>query len=278
MIRYMWKLMTLGIFIPALVLQGCAVDSNVNVVDVDDTAPAAPRGVYSVTGDEQVLIEWYPNQEMDLKGYIVYRSFRKLEDYTEIARVGPKVTSYVDDDVKNGTTYYYAVSAFDFDDNEGDLSPEIVDDTPRPAGRNVKLEDYVLEPDRSGFDFSHPERGAQPYDRRGVDIYFGVGIVDGEVLVPYIYSGSGTEMQDLGYTDYMDDVDVSPTLGFITEFVEAITGHTYALLMPDGHYAKLRVTKLEIDSTGDEVREAWVDLDWAYQLQPDNPELAPAKN
>jgi len=269
-----WNLVSLGIFILAFVLQGCTVDDN-DVVVIDDTPPAAPRGVHSVTGDEQVLIEWYPNQETDLKGYIVYRSLRKLEDYAEIAEVGSEVSSYVDDGVENGVTYYYAVSAFDFDGNESNLSPEIVNDTPRPGGRNVKLEDYILEPDRSGFDFSHPERGAQAYDRHGVSIYFGI---DTEVNVPYIYSDNETEMQDLGYTDSMDDVDVSPTKGFTTLFVEAIIGHTYAFLTPDGHYAKMRVTDMYIDWVNGDVGEAWVIFDWAYQLQPDNPELAPGRN
>jgi len=269
-----WSLVSLGIFILAFVLQGCTVDDN-DVVVIDDTPPAAPRGVHSVTGDEQVLIEWYPNQETDLKGYIVYRSLRKLEDYAEIAEVGSEVSSYVDDGVENGVTYYYAVSAFDFDGNESNLSPEIVNDTPRPGGRNVKLEDYILEPDRSGFDFSHPERGAQAYDRHGVSIYFGI---DTEVNVPYIYSDNETEMQDLGYTDSMDDVDVSPTKGFTTLFVEAIIGHTYAFLTPDGHYAKMRVTDMYIDWVNGDVGEAWVIFDWAYQLQPDNPELAPGRN
>lgn len=274
MIKRIRELMILGTLITALMLQGCAID-DVNVAVDDETPPAAPRGVRSVTGDEQVLIEWYPNQETDLKGYIVYRSHREFKGYDEIAEVGSKVSSYVDDDVENGITYYYVVSAFDFDGNESDLSPEIVDDTPRPAGRNVNLEDYFLEPDLSGFDFSRPERGAQPFDMREVDIYFGIDI---EVAVPYIYSDNDIEMQDLGYTDSMDDVDVSPTRGFTTKFVEAIIGHTYAFWMPDGHYAKLRVTDLYMDWTNGDIREAWVIFDWAYQLQPDNPELAPRKN
>ena len=274
MTENIWKAMALILFIPALMLQGCALDDV--TVDVDnDAPPAAPRGVYSVTGDEEVLIKWYPNQESDLNGYIIYRSRREFEDYTEIADVGKKVSSYVDDEVENGITYYYAVSAIDFDGNESDLSPELVEDTPRPAGKNITLEDYILEPDISGFDFAHPERGAQAFDRTGVDIYFGI---DTEVRVPYIYSDNDTQIQDLGYTDSMDDVDASPTLGFTTLFVEAIIGHTYAFLLPDGHYAKLRVKDIQIEwANGDDVWEAWMIFDWAYQLQVDNPELAPRR-
>jgi hypothetical protein len=137
----------------------------------------------------------------------------------------------------------------------------------------VRLEDYILYPDLSGFDFSRPERGAQAFDLINTDIYFGV---DGTVRVPYIYSDNGTEIQDLGYTDSMDDVDVSPTKGFTTLFVEAIIGHTYAFYTPDGNFAKIRITDMYIDWDNN-IQEAWVVFDWAYQLQFDNPELAPRK-
>jgi len=275
MIRFMWRLMVLGGVVAVFMLQGCAYYESDHNKEIDTTPPAAPRGVYSITGDEEVVINWYPNQEKDLKGYMIYRSFEKLGKYVEIDMVGSEASSYVDKNVKNGTTYYYAVSAIDFNDNESELSPEIVEDTPRPAGRNIKLEDYSLRPERSGFDFSSPEKGAQTFDLSNIDIYFGI---DTEVWVPYIYSDNGTEFQDLGYTDSMDDVDASPTKGFTELFVEAIIGHTYAFLTPDKHYAKLRVTDIYIDRVGDNVREAWITFDWAYQLQDGNPELAPRNN
>lgn len=278
MIKVIRNLMVLAMMVPVLILQGCTIDGGDDVIVIDDATPAAPRGVYSVTGDEEVEIMWYPNQEADLEGYVIYRSFTELGEYDEIGTVGPRADSFVDDDVENGTTYFYAVSALDDAGNESDLSPETVEDTPRPAGRNVKLEDFILEPDRSGFDFERPERGAQAFDRREVDIYFGVELFRDELYIPYIYSDDeDLQMQDLGYTDYMDDVDVSPTQGFIDTFMEAIRGHTYAFLTPNGNYAKIRITDMEILTNGD-VEEAWVIFDWAFQLQPDNPDLAPAKN
>lgn len=276
MIRLIGSWAIFGIILSILILQGCTIEDGGNdVIIVDDMEPAAPRGVYSVTGDEEVLIEWYPNQEADLKGYIIYRSFEKFGDYEEIGRAGSQADTFIDDDVQNGTTYYYAVSSYDIDGNESDLSPDIVTDTPRPAGRNVKLEDYILEPDVSGFSFLRPDRGAQAFDLESTDIYFGV---DGEVNVPYIYSDyENIGIQDLGYTDSMDDIDVSPTQGFTKLFVEAIIGHTYAIFMPDGHYAKIRITDMEVEWQNGDVEEAWIIFDWAYQLQEDNPELAPAR-
>jgi len=273
MFRIKWLLVVLMTFAVIFIAQGCTFRSD-EVVATDNTAPAAPRGVYSISGDNQVFVKWYPNQEKDLKGYVIYRSLQKNADYKEIDTVGAKVFSYVDDNVKNGTTYYYAVSAFDYDGNESDLSPDIVEDTPRPEGGAVKLIDYSIDPSRSGFDFSEPDSGPQTYDRKNVDIYFGF---DTEVGVPYIFSESDVEMQDLGYTDSMDDVDVSPTKGFTTFFVEALKWHTYAFLMPDGHYAKVRITDVYVDLVGNDVQDAWIKFDWAYQLQTDNPDLAPKK-
>ncbi len=269
MTKVIRNLVVLAMIVSILSLQGCTIDGDSDVIIVDDADPADPRGVYSVTGDEEVLVIWYPNQEKDLAGYVIYRSLTEFGDYDEIDTVGPGADSYVDDDVQNGITYFYAVSAFDDEGNESDLSPDVAEDTPRPAGRNVKLEDFALEPDLSGFDFSRPGRGAQAFDIISTDIYFGF---DTEVNVPYIYSDDPDVLiQDLGYTDDMDDIDVSPTQGFTTLFVEAIIGHTYTLFMPDGHYAKIRVSDMDEDAE-------WMIFEWAFQLQQDNPDLAPARN
>lgn len=280
MIKHVWKLMVLVVFASALILQGCTIksgDGDVVIID-DDTTPATPRGVYSITGDMDVLIGWYPNQESDLAGYVIYSKIEGSRDYTEIAEINDSdAIGYLDEDVQNGTTYYYAVSAFDLDGNESAQSPAIAD-TPRPAGKNVTLEDYILEPDLSGFDLSRPDKGVQPFDARNVDIYFGFGMVDNEFDAPFIYTANDDiGIQDLGYTDHMDDVDVSPEQGFTFAFAEAIPGHTYAFLTLDGNYAKIRATEIEVDWAGDVILRAWVTFDWAYQLQPGNPELAPGR-
>jgi hypothetical protein len=76
----------------------------------------------------------------------------------------------------------------------------------------------------------------------------------------------------------MDDIDVSPTKGFTSLFVEAIIGHTYAFWTADGNFAKIRITDLVIEWDNGDVAEAWIVFDWAFQLQVDNPDLAPARN
>lgn len=244
-------------------LIGCYVDVDNGDNNTDREPPAVPRGVRTITGDEYVRIEWYPNAEFDLEGYTVWRreNNRNLEAIADIL-VG--TTHYTDRDVRNGRTYYYFVSAYDSNGNESDLSPENAWDTPRPAGRNIVLDDYQLAPDRSGFDFSQPHRGAGAWDDRNNDIFFGL---DTERNIRVLYSENGTEMQDLGYHEGFDDVDFAPEFGYTTEFIELFEGHIYAIYTADGNFAKIHVRKLFDDA---------VEFDWAYQTEPENIQLAPA--
>ena len=238
---------------------GCYVDTS----NTDDEPPAVPRGVRTITGDEQVIVEWYPNGEYDLAGYTVWRG-RNDTDFDALAEVSDGATRYTDTTVRNGETYYYAVSAYDIDGNESNLSPEEAWDTPRPEGRNIVLDDYTLSPERSGFDFSQPQKGSIPWDTLATDVYFGF---DTEVNVRYLYSDNETYMQDLGYHEYFDSVDIVPEFGYTTLFVELIEGHIYAIYTPDGNFAKIQVRKLSDDT---------VVFDWAYQTEPENVQLAPS--
>ena len=249
---------------------GCGSEDE-SPVQADTEPPATPRGVRSITGDGQVIVEWFPNGEVDLDGYIIWRDEDGDEEFDLLAEVSSESSSdvdrfsFVDEEVINGRTYSYAVSAVDYDGNESELSPEQVFDTPRPSGNNITLNDFNLIPVRSGFDFSQPARGAIAWDLPVTDVYFGF---DTEVNVPYLYSDNFTEMQDMGYHEYFDEVDVSPVRGFTTEFVELIGGHVYALLTPDGNFAKIHVIV---------VSDTSITFDWAYQIDAGNAQLAPRR-
>ena len=264
----------IALFLCALLvvtLFGCYID-----VDDDDEKdrepPAVPRGVRTITGDGYVIVEWYPNGEFDLDGYTVWRS-ENNNDFDSIAELSVDSTVYTDRNVRNGRTYYYAVSAIDNDGNESELSPENAWDTPRPEGRNIILDDYILEPDRSGFDFSNPRRGAIPWDDRSTDVYFGldtiiVGVDNIEINARYLYSDNDTVMQDVGYHETFDGVDFAPKSGYTPDFVELFEGHVYVLNTPDGNFAKIHIRRLTDDD---------VEFDWAYQTDPENIQLAPAQ-
>jgi len=242
----------------ALVLVAAGCNDNTVVVR-DVTPPAAPQALYSVTGDGAVTLHWVKNTEPDLAGYRVYRGPAFAGPYTPLATTGN--TSYTDNGVSNGTTYYFAVSAYDLSGNESELSVENVNDTPRPAGTNVSLGTATAEPAApSGWDFSQATLRLSGDPE--TDIYY--DLTGGTRLM--WTRDTSTDIQDAGYTSSLDALDFAPSAGWSpTGTAELILGHSYYVFTRDNHYAKFRVTTL----TASLVR-----FDWAYQVDAGNPQLA----
>lgn len=243
------------------------------VVVVDDIPPSAPDGLVSITGDGVVYLEWNPNREPDLDGYALYYNYDGGLQYTLLADLDKDQNWYDDYDVVNGVTKYYAVSAYDIEGYESDLSYEDVWDTPRPEGTGLVLYDYLGQnSDLSGYDFSGLTGIAQAWDSidPATDIYFGTP--NGERVM--FARGTGVDIQDYGYADYFDEVGWAPVKGYVPgpdKQVALIPGHIYIVRVLNQvsglyNYAKIHVTELTAE---------YVRLDWAYQTDPGNPELAP---
>ncbi|KAA3612138.1 MAG: hypothetical protein DWQ05_19240 [Calditrichaeota bacterium] len=232
-------------------------------VEEDFEAPAVPRGVESITGDEVVFLSWYPNDESDLAGYGVFRSFYENEGYELLATT--QSPHYDDLDVLNGQTYFYAVTAYDFSDNESDLSYDLVFDTPRPEGAGARMYDQNRFADISAYDFSN--YSIQDFRDGSSDICFEYHQTSGGLYINTLRQD--TQIQDYGYTETFDDVSYAPEFGWSKlGFVEAILGHTYLIWTSDNHFAKIRITDLNSDL---------VQFDWGYQIDPGNPEVIAVK-
>lgn len=229
----------------------------------DTYPPAAPRGVETVTGDHEVEIYWLANTERDLDGYRLYRNEEPDGYFRRIATVGRSSVSFVDRDVRNGETYYYALAAFDDAGNESELSSELAFDTPRPEGRDLRLSNSVRVPAEAGYDFS--ARRVVDVASIDADIYYWQTEEDGAWLVATERSGDVfTDIQDVGFARF-DEIGWAPEGGWAPSGdVPLIEGHVYVIWTWDDHYAKVRVVSLGPNS---------VVLDWAYQLDPGNPEL-----
>jgi len=240
------------VLVALLGMVGC----HTHVNEPDFIPPAAPVGLTTLPGDGFVEIFWNSNTEPDLAGYRVFVGDSYDGRYELIGTTAG--THFVDNEARNGELYYYAVSAYDFAGNESELSPEEAYSIARPEGYDVTLRDYHAVPDAAGFDFSRYT--VVPFD----DLYSDMCFENWNGLL-YMNVREDTDIQDMGPTSSLLDVDVAPADGWsATHDVLLRVGHTYVVWTWDDHYAKFRVTSLA---------SGRVVFDWAYQLRAANPLL-----
>lgn len=248
------------ILISLIILSACD-DHRDNVVYIDDIAPLPPVGIVSISLDNAVELQWIENQELDVDGYNIFVSDRYSGVYEFIGST--RGTKFVDRGASNGVTAYYAVSAYDYNGNESELSRDVVYDTPRPEGRDVALVDRFVMPLRSGYDFS--EYSIVHFDTDFTDFFLEV-TAEG---IPYLVVWDDSEIQDMGYTATLDEISTAPVAGWNpTGDALAVRGHTYVIKTFDNHYAKIRL--IDVSASG-------ILFDWAYQVARGNPELLRAR-
>ena len=256
------RAMTLFLITSITVLTGCD-DDPVAVRDV--FPPAAPRGVYTVTGDHEVFVHWLENTESDVAGYRIYQAPCATGGDCPYDLVGTTTgVSFRVGSLANGVTRYYAVAAYDRAGNESELSREILFDTPRPEGTDRVLINYLDDGAASGYDFS--AGAVRAWDDPATDMFFGTNGSVFQMFVP-----ADTDIQDAGHAGDLDAVDFAPSAGWSPSgTVELIEGHCYVVWTWDDHFAKFRVTGLRSTEPGLPAR---VVFDWAYQTAAGNREL-----
>lgn len=266
--------MRIGILTVAILGLGTMISCNESKIVEVDAVPQPPQGVFSVTGDGSVTINWNGPYEKDLDYFRVYRSNSATTGYVEIgvrdAQANPNLNllkyNFVDNNPVNGTTYYYAVSSVDNSGQESDLSAEEVFDTPRPQG-TVQLYSKFVDPTRAGFDLS---THLTVNSSSTVADFFVDDVTNSTDTTLFLNAEDiQTNIQDVGYTDSFGDIGYAVSNGWSNlGYVEVITGHTYLIWTRDNHFAKVRVTSFNrLAGT--------VNLEWAYQTDPNNMELAP---
>lgn len=223
---------------------------------IDTQAPSPPTGLNIVNGDNRVDLSWNQNPERDVEGYNVYYAYSYDGKYTLLDHTPNNY--YTDYGATNGTTYYYAVTAYDYNGNESDLSYDNANATPRPEGYNENIFNYRNYPNTSGFSFVG--YSVVPYDDQTSDFYF--EIYDDTC---YIDVNSDTDIKDMGETTSIYDVPYAPNYGWSpTKDAIAIPGHTYVIWTWDNYYGKIRVNNI--------VGERLI-FDWAFQTDKGNTQL-----
>lgn len=245
-----------------LFFTGCE-DNWRSTLEPDYCPPSVPSGLLTSNGDGEVVIRWTPNYENDLSGYNVYASTAYNGRYHLIGST--RNNYYTDRDAANGVKYYYAVTAYDFDGNESDMSYENVYGIGRPEGYNLALYDYHGFPLLAGYDFSQYKVLA--YNTQNTDFYFERDTTNGNY---YLVVWNDTDIKDMGTTRDIYDIAYAPTGGWSgTKDAVARPGHTYVIWTWDNHFAKVRINSISRDR---------VTFDWAYQLVEGEPQLRPAKD
>ena len=249
-------------FITTLIFNGCDVEKTVYI----DTYPAAPTGLTSVTGDSAVYLYWYAVGEDDIESYGIYRNTTgPANPFVQQAIISESNISWVDYEVSNGITYYYAITAIDELGQESDLSGYI-HDTPRPEGDNVTIYDDYDYYSYSGFDLYAGER--IPWDDSDCDFYIDYDSFYDAFFITVRYDEY--YIQDFGFVEYFDDVSYAPEHGWSGfNNIEAIEGHMYILKLwhfQEWHYARIWVKDLNTNP-------ASMTFAWAYQIDDGNREL-----
>ncbi len=109
-----------------------SLDSNsVALSQADDYPPSAPVKASAVAAAGRISMFWPANPEPDVAGYLIYRSTDPNLAQNRWTLLTPAVytrTTFADDNVEAGKTYYYYVIAVDNAGNRSDPS-EVVSET-----------------------------------------------------------------------------------------------------------------------------------------------------
>ncbi|MCA9731049.1 T9SS type A sorting domain-containing protein [candidate division KSB1 bacterium] len=93
---------------------------------VDNLVPMAPANASVQITDGGVLLQWDESEDADFNYFAVYRAeesgFAPTEDNMIATLTG---MSYTDANVVTGSKYYYRVAAFDFSENQGEMTAEL---------------------------------------------------------------------------------------------------------------------------------------------------------
>jgi hypothetical protein len=195
------------IFTVSLIVLSFSVGCETDFFTPDLTPPRPPTGLQALALDNQVNLDWYLSRDADIAGYNVYVSSSYSGKYILI---GSTHNNYFKDiDAVNGTTYYYAVTAYDESNNESDLSRDAVYATPRPEGFDVIITDYRTQPSTAGYDFS--TNSILRFDNLATDMFF--ENYNGQY---YMDVWDNADIKDMGFTNSFDDITVAPLSGWST--------------------------------------------------------------
>lgn len=264
----------LGSFLMLGCLTGCDNNNPITTVNEDELAP--PLGLQSITGNGRVTLMWFTsNFEDKFQGYIVYQASGDLATgqsavltsaFTEVDRLefnsSGTPRSVTVEGLTNGTTYSYAVVAFQDDGDKVSRTSNIISDTPRPDLNTITItsastNDVTGNDATAGFNFNAFSVTQVPNDLAGNNYtdLSGTDVVheafdpgpENDNIRSWLSGMNGGGVQDLGFMGDLDNSDVAPEQGYSDsgESVILTVGHVYAVHTGDDRFGKLIVTAIQ---------------------------------
>ena len=266
------------ILLTAMLAAACSDDNN----GPTGPAPQIPTNLASLSLDGAIALFWDDNAfDADPGRFQNYRVFSTTYDLDtdqcgsswrlEGTTVAPE---FIVGALLNGEPRCFGVSAVSIDQVESARSAERPD-TPRPESRNVVVYARQAQDVGSGFFFwADDGDDVVQRDELGVvtngsnpDIDFSVERDgSGRLFLTPVFPETTVAL----YGDVADltSIDIAPLGGFARPGLEALPGRGYVFQMPGGdglfRYGAVRTTH---------VGQNFLILDWAYQTDPENPEL-----
>ncbi len=263
-----------------LAVAACSDDSN----GPTGLAPEVPTSLVSTSLDRAIALFWDDNAfEADPSGFQNYRVFSTTYDLDndrcgnswrlEGTTVAPE---FIVGALPNGEPRCFAVSAVSVDEVESARSNER-NDTPRPESRNVLVYARQTQNAGSGFIFwADDGDDAVEDDELGVltngsdpDVDFSVERDgSGRLFLTPVFPSTTVALYGDVPVDDLTSIDIAPIDGYARPGLEAVPGWGYVFQMPGGD-GRFRFGAVRTTHVGQD----FLILDWAYQTDPENPEL-----
>jgi hypothetical protein len=242
--------------------------------------PAVPGGVRGVALDGAAYLAW-DDRARAAEDFAYYRVYLAGGDGSILLLGETDSEGFLDLLVQNGSTYAYFITSVDSQGHEsqGSVAVEV---TPRPDFHGEFLYAFEDRPALSGFRFPDSEATNPVLPGTSPERDFRLEVdAEGWWLVP----APGVQVHrtpvatralrcgpaaDAGCTEIV----TAPSSGYGSADIGLAPGFSYVLRMPDGsgdwYYGVVRITHTGFAQDG-----AIIIFDWAFQLQPGNPALAP---
>lgn len=225
-------------------------------------APVPPINIRATSEMKKIRIEWDTNKEKDVKGYIVYRSYKDSENREPISPLlDPNVTSFVDSTsfLSKRISFAYYIKALNQSENESPFSKPVYASPLEPKVAPKPMNS--LRGDYNAF-LGNQLRWSEAYDPEtfGVRIYRKEASTPSDALWQLIYQESLTSGK-FAYIDSLIDRQESYLYKMCAISDDSIQSEFSEIQRIDPSIPALQApNEVVIDADGNNLRVGWTPI------------------